>query len=345
MPSRNSVGRAIIAAVAFLCVNIGVANANDTQALRDRLHAAEKDTSLTADDVQPFYLKMSVQLFDPKGAPGEQGTVELYWAGARKEKLVYSFPSYSATEVQVDDKLFRTSGSGVPPAAVPLLIDKVLHPMAQIAQIDKSDPQTRKVTMGKMQLDCIMLARPIGVAPVPLGLFPTYCFDPGDGALRASSIPPFNVILRNVLSTFQQRRIALDVVITAKGVQAVEGKIEKMEQRAIADTDLSTDGLALAPHPPVVIAAGVIAGRVMSAVSPVYPPIAKARHVQGTVVLYAMIGKDGKIHNLEVLSSPDPALTTAAEDAVRQWTYRPYTLLGEPVEVETTINVNFAFGR
>jgi len=63
------------------------------------------------------------------------------------------------------------------------------------------------------------------------------------------------------------------------------------------------------------------------------------------VVLHAVIGKDGHIHDLQVLSSPASDLTSAAEDAVRQWTYRPYTLLGDPVEVETTINVNFTFGR
>ena len=345
MPTRNSVCRALIAATAVLFLNLFFARADNPQALKDRLHTAERDTSLTGDDVQPFYLKMSVQLFDEKGAPSEQGIVELYWAGSHKEKRVYSFPSYSTTEVHLDDKIFRTSGSGVPPAMSSLLIDESLHPMAQIAQIDTSDPQIQKVTFGKMQFDCIMLARPIGGAPVSLGLFPNYCFDPGDGALRVSSIPPFHVILRNALSTFQHQRIALDVVIMAKGLQAAEGKIEKLEPRTIADADLSTEGLALAPHPPVVMAAGVIQGMRLSAASPVYPAMAKARHVQGTVVLHAIIGKDGKIHNLDVVSSPDPYLTTAAEEAVREWTYRPYLLSGEPVEVDTTINVNFAFGR
>ena len=77
----------------------------------------------------------------------------------------------------------------------------------------------------------------------------------------------------------------------------------------------------------------------------IYPLTAKVRHVQGTVVVHALIGKDGRIHELQVVSSPDPALSTAAMDAVRNWTFRPFLLEGDPVEVETTINVNFALRR
>lgn len=225
---RPSVLAGTLAAAAIFATT-SAAHADNAQALKDRLHAAEKDTSLTGDDVQPFYLKMSVQLFDPKGAPSEQGEVELYWASPSKEKLVYSFPSYKATEVHIDDKVFRTTGSGVPPARAAQLVGLILHPMAQISEIDKSEPQVQKVTMGKVQLDCIILAKPIGGAPVTVGLFPTYCLDPAADALRASIAPSGQIVLRNLISVFQQRHAAQDVVITTRGVQAAEGKIESLE--------------------------------------------------------------------------------------------------------------------
>lgn len=76
---------------------------------------------------------------------------------------------------------------------------------------------------------------------------------------------------------------------------------------------------------------------------PVYPAVAKAAHVQGVVVLHALISKQGTIEDLKVISGP-PLLTASAIDAVKNWTYRPYILNGEPTEVETTINVNFTFG-
>jgi protein TonB len=91
------------------------------------------------------------------------------------------------------------------------------------------------------------------------------------------------------------------------------------------------------------ISAGVEAGMILQKTQPVYPPIAKAARVQGTVVLQATISKTGTITDLHVVSGP-AMLQGSALDAVRTWRYRPYLLSGEPVEVETTINVIFTLG-
>lgn len=100
-----------------------------------------------------------------------------------------------------------------------------------------------------------------------------------------------------------------------------------------------------APKPvgPVRVSSGTMAGSIISRPDPVYPPIAKAAHVQGVVILHAIISKQGTIEQLQVVSGP-PMLQTSATDAVRRWRYKPYLLNGEPTEVETTINVNFTFG-
>jgi protein TonB len=76
---------------------------------------------------------------------------------------------------------------------------------------------------------------------------------------------------------------------------------------------------------------------------PLYPPIAKAARVSGTVVLQATISKTGTIENLHVISGP-AMLQQSAMDAVKSWRYRPYLLNTEPVEVETTVNVVFTLG-
>jgi protein TonB len=89
------------------------------------------------------------------------------------------------------------------------------------------------------------------------------------------------------------------------------------------------------------VSQGVTQGMVLKRVQPVYPQMAKIARVQGPVVLAAIIGKDGTIQNLHVLSTASPLLNQAALDAVKQWRYRPYILNGEPVEVDTQITVNF----
>jgi TonB family protein len=75
-------------------------------------------------------------------------------------------------------------------------------------------------------------------------------------------------------------------------------------------------------------------------VEPSYPMLAKQMKVQGSVVLQALIGREGSIQDLRVLSGP-AILSNAAMDAVRQWRFRPYLQLGQPIETEARITVNF----
>ncbi|HET8824195.1 MAG TPA: TonB family protein [Terriglobales bacterium] len=89
------------------------------------------------------------------------------------------------------------------------------------------------------------------------------------------------------------------------------------------------------------VSQGVTQGMKVHDVTPQYPQMAKIARVQGPVVLAAVIGKDGTIQGLRVVSSASPLLNQSALEAVKQWRYRPYILNGEPVEVDTTITVNF----
>jgi protein TonB len=82
----------------------------------------------------------------------------------------------------------------------------------------------------------------------------------------------------------------------------------------------------------------------ISQVPPVYPPLARQTRIQGTVVLRALISRTGEIKDLAVISG-HPMLVPAAMDAVKQWRYRPYSVKGQPVEVMTTINVNFTLAN
>src|SRR5262245_14906137 len=101
------------------------------------------------------------------------------------------------------------------------------------------------------------------------------------------------------------------------------------------------------PPPPVVKAAPIRVSHLEHAdlihqVTPIYPVLARQTRIQGVVVLEAIVAKDGSIESLRVVSGR-PLLTQAALDAVRQWRYRPMLLNGEPIEVITTITVNFTF--
>jgi len=100
-----------------------------------------------------------------------------------------------------------------------------------------------------------------------------------------------------------------------------------------------------APTPPRVIVGGnVRPPMLLRDIKPVYPPLARAARISGLVRLESIIGKDGRIQSMRVVSG-HPLLTQAAIDAVRQWLYRPTLLNGDPVEVILQIDVNFTLGR
>jgi protein TonB len=88
------------------------------------------------------------------------------------------------------------------------------------------------------------------------------------------------------------------------------------------------------------VSQGVSQGLLVRKVNPTYPPLARQARIQGTVVLQAEISKTGDIQNLRLISG-HPMLAPAAIEAVKQWKYKPYLLNGEPVEVETQVQVNF----
>ena len=95
-----------------------------------------------------------------------------------------------------------------------------------------------------------------------------------------------------------------------------------------------------APTRPVVMSGGVMNALLIHRVEPDYPKIAITMHLSGTVQLRAIIGTDGTIQNIQVVSG-NPILATAAVAAVKQWRYQPTRLSGQPVEVETVITVQF----
>ena len=109
-------------------------------------------------------------------------------------------------------------------------------------------------------------------------------------------------------------------------------------------------GVGSAPPPPkptqtrIRQGGAVQAAMLVNRVQPQYPPLARQTRISGTVRLHAIISKDGSVQQLEVLSG-HPLLVQAALDAVRQWKYRPTTLNGEPVEVDTTIDVIFSLNQ
>lgn len=156
-------------------------------------------------------------------------------------------------------------------------------------------------------------------------------------------------------TTAQPRQIMVAIPRPTTGEPAKSFKIDVQPLTTVADasptpmivkvlTPATIDGDQTTSDGPAKISGSVMAGNRLLFVSPVYPPEAKAAGIQGTVLLSAVIGKDGNLASLKLLSGP-AELTKSAWAAVTQWTWKPYLLNGEPTAVETTITVNYSLDK
>src|SRR5579862_6022156 len=133
------------------------------------------------------------------------------------------------------------------------------------------------------------------------------------------------------------------VMASAGVVGGVPGGVPGGSMGGVMGSILSATPVAvpkIATPQRVRVSAGVQSGLLIRKVPPTYPPLARHARIQGTVLLQAQISKTGNIENLQLISG-HPMLAPAAIEAVKQWKYKPYLLNGEPVEVETQVQVNF----
>jgi TonB family protein len=124
---------------------------------------------------------------------------------------------------------------------------------------------------------------------------------------------------------------------------------QPMEAQAVENVRYSLAGsnasvTIVAPSMRPRISSGVAAANLVHRVDPIYPKESEKAKLQGRVVLELMISKEGEPHDISVVSGT-PELVDAALDAVRQWRYKPYVLNGEPVEVQTVVQINFTLGQ
>jgi TonB family protein len=132
------------------------------------------------------------------------------------------------------------------------------------------------------------------------------------------------------------RLLVLAAVVTCAGAGVASSAQEPSK-------DIPAPPASPAPPTRIRVGGNVLQAKMLHMVQPLYPAVAIAGHISGTVVLHAIIGRDGTVQQVEYVSGP-PLLLKASMEAVKQWVYEPTTLNGHPVEVDSTISVVFTLG-
>jgi TonB family protein len=139
-------------------------------------------------------------------------------------------------------------------------------------------------------------------------------------------------------------RMRLYVSIAACVAIGVAAATSAVALRIGVDQKSAADKSALSKSAPASVPASRMTANLITKITPVYPPEAKKARIQGKVILQAVIGKEGHVENLKVVSGPNE-LEQSAMDAVRQWVYKPYLVNGEPVDVTTKITVTYTLAK
>jgi protein TonB len=161
---------------------------------------------------------------------------------------------------------------------------------------------------------------------------------PAVTATPAPALAPV-VTSRTVLPPLEVEVVAGDEHRTIQaGTNSV--KVDLQPRTPVTSSPLPSDSPGVADATGRVHLSAGAAQIISRPVEPDYPLLAKQMKVQGAVVLEALIGRDGNIQDLHILSGP-AILSAAAREAVKQWRFKPYLQSGEAVETEARITVNF----
>ncbi len=303
--------------------------------------------------LKPWHMKAHYQLYDALGKPGETGTFEYWWASPKVHRRTWTRPSASRSEWSTADgkHFYQASGEALhyferDP------ISRILWPLPAPAVLDSPQMvlQSKMAKAGGIQFHCVMLVPEKAAAQegssTVLGSFPAYCFDPKAPVLRFSYSERIFTTVYSRIEQMQERNLPMEVRVMAEDRTVFSVTVDSVTSFDPANAALKppVDATEI-PTPNVSLSSGVAEGALIKKVPPEYPPIAVIEKLQGTVLIHARIGTDGKIYDPEVVISPGSVLTKAALDAVTQWQYRPYLLHGPLVEVSANIHVIFVTPR
>jgi TonB family protein len=331
---------------------------------------ASQSNGLSQIGNQTWHLRATFKIFDEQGNAKDQGIFEEFYVSPDKFKRGYSGTAFSQTLYGTQEGWMQTGDKAWPEPLLERLRGEFVNPLPIPMQISRSDIAAERREINGAKFACFSLRPKVAPSdgPEPLDAAhsvrivnpqsnATYCFDAGSDVLRISLFDQEQTeIMRNRPVLFQGHSLPGDLELKRAGKVALTAHLESIEAITPIDEAVFTPPSDAVPikikmiaeksapgDGKIAISAGTAVGLLNSNVAPVYPPIAKAARVQGTVSLQALIGKDGQVSELHVISGP-AMLQQAAMDAVKQWVYRPYLLNGKPMEVLTTVNVIFTLG-
>jgi TonB family protein len=304
-------------------------------------------------------------LYDAKGRHPQEGVYEYWWASPDLSRSTWTRSGLNHTDWHMPNGHLSYETEGSPISLFEYKLESAL--IAPLPRARDIDPRTSRLEFKGANGDrtCLTIlpadgtgaaaggdARPGGPrGHREQGPYPTYCFEAEGPVLR--SVYSFERVLTQFTKVRQTqgRFLAHGVVISEGDHKLLSATVDVVEPISLTDPALEPPPSAAKTEVfvdrdvslrDVQLGQNETRGMLVKRVEPEYPPEARKAGIDGTVVLEAMIGTDGRIHDLRVISAPAASLAASSFAAVSQWAYRPYVLKGRVVPVQTTVTVTFS---
>jgi hypothetical protein len=279
---------------------------------------------LQSADVHPWHLVVSYDEFDEDGDNVHSGTFEELWAGPTKYTRIYKSDNFNQADYATDHGLYRR-GDQRWPAPIELQVrSEIVDPFWYAATLQGFHVRYIEKSFSGYNLACALIENESANSD------PTqYCFEPEGSVLRYTRGFGWNQTTCNRIVSFQGRNISQDVDVTNAGKPYLNLHVETIESLPRVD-----DANFLPPRDAIRVGdriSGVSPVPINTSSHPEFPASLRAKHF--TVKLKIVIGKDGRVASVHGVAGP-PEAYKACEQAFRKWTFKPYLVLGKPVEVE-----------
>jgi hypothetical protein len=297
-------------------------------------------------NLQPWHLKVSFQVDDDKGSPVKQGVFEYWWASPKVYRSTWKLGSATHSEWHTADGRSLIQSTGEPLGIYEHWLQAtLLSPLPSAADLDPAKSIIVDHSAGAgSHSRCFMVVPAEITEPVArklrMGTYPEYCVNNVKPLLLGYY--RFGNLLMKCLnfSEMQGKTLPREIYILDNSHEVLRARVESVETVTKIDSAFTPAKAAIPMNAETVELNPSVASRFLVKQAST-AALEDVKGLQGRVILKTLIGPDGGIEDVRLISSTDPLLALPAFRAVSQREYKPYPVNGIPTAIETTVSIDF----
>lgn len=308
---------------------------------------AHSKNGLSGPDMSPWHVRGTYRSYDEQGKPAYEGTYEEWRISASRYKVSFTNPKFTQTDFATGITLFREGSQDWLRGPELLLRGMLIEPLPDPSLLKDFTFQRQTQIAGRESFECVGLSYPIrpGVA-LSGSFYPAACFGPSLPVLRVYSEGSTRITFGHFAS-FQGHYVPRQIQVYVADKLAADLSLDTVETlKEFPDALLTPPSTAVPVDLTKIAFKDLDPSRwpmLLKKAVPVYPAQARSIGLRGTVNIRVNVGPDGHVESMQPIDGP-VMLRQAALDAVHEWLYRPFEVMGKPRPIQLEVRVIFMMG-